>query len=105
MTGSDPMVDAASPAQSSAAPSTTSAIRCEGLSKRYGKGEASVLAVDGVSLDFPHGQLTSIVGPSGSGKSTLMHVLAGLDRPTDGRAWVDGTEITGLGDSALTELR
>jgi putative ABC transport system ATP-binding protein len=62
-------------------------------------------AVDGVSLDFPSGQLTSIVGPSGSGKSTLMHVLAGLDRPTAGQAWVDGTEITALDDSALTELR
>jgi putative ABC transport system ATP-binding protein len=62
-------------------------------------------AVDGVSLDFPSGQLTSIVGPSGSGKSTLMHVLAGLDRPTAGQTWVDGTEITSLDDSALTELR
>ena len=58
-----------------------------------------------VSLEFPSGQLTSIVGPSGSGKSTLMHVLAGLDRPTAGRAWIDGTEITGLDDSGLTELR
>jgi putative ABC transport system ATP-binding protein len=75
------------------------------LGRRYGEGEAAVDAVDGVSLDFPSGQLTSIVGPSGSGKSTLMHVLAGLDRPTAGRAWVDGTEITSLDDSALTELR
>jgi putative ABC transport system ATP-binding protein len=58
-----------------------------------------------VSLEFPAGQLTSIVGPSGSGKSTLMHVLAGLDRPTAGRAWIDGTEITALDDSELTELR
>jgi putative ABC transport system ATP-binding protein len=58
-----------------------------------------------VSLDFPVGQLTSIVGPSGSGKSTLMHVLAGLDRPTAGQAWVDGTEITSLDDSELTGLR
>jgi putative ABC transport system ATP-binding protein len=58
-----------------------------------------------VSLEFPAGQLTSIVGPSGSGKSTLMHLLAGLDRPTGGRAWVDGTEITALADSELTELR
>ena len=58
-----------------------------------------------MSLEFPSGQLTSIVGPSGSGKSTLMHVLAGLDRPTAGRAWIDGTEITGLDDSGLTELR
>ena len=47
----------------------------------------------------------SIVGPSGSGKSTLMHLLAGLDRPTHGRVWVDGTEITGLKDAELTELR
>jgi putative ABC transport system ATP-binding protein len=58
-----------------------------------------------VSLEFPAGQLTSIVGPSGSGKSTLMHLLAGLDRPTGGRAWVDGTAITALADSELTELR
>ena len=84
---------------------TNSAVRCSDLSRRYGEGEASVLAVDSASLDFPHGQLASIVGPSGSGKSTLMHVLAGLDRPTEGRAWVDGTEITALKDSELTELR
>ena len=85
--------------------SSQPAVRCDGLSRRYGEGDASVLAVDSVSLEFPHGQLTSIVGPSGSGKSTLMHVLAGLDRPTGGKAWVDGTEITGLGDSELTDLR
>ena len=107
--GSDPTSDAMPRAQEGTSASTTSpstpAVRCEDLSRRYGEGEASVLAVDAVSLEFPHGQLTSIVGPSGSGKSTLMHVLAGLDRPTDGRAWVDGTEITSLGDSELTELR
>jgi putative ABC transport system ATP-binding protein len=99
--GSDPTSAAMPPAQAS----TDAVIRCEHLSKRYGEGEASVLAVDDVSLDFPHGQLTSIVGPSGSGKSTLMHVLAGLDRPTDGQVWVDGTEITALKDAELTELR
>lgn len=81
------------------------AVRCEDLSRRYGEGEAAVDAVSAVSLEFPKGQLTSIVGPSGSGKSTLMHALAGLDRPTGGRVWVDGTEITGLGDSELTDLR
>ena len=85
--------------------SNSSAVRCSDLSRRYGEGAAAVDAVDGVSLEFPVGQLTSIVGPSGSGKSTLMHVLAGLDRPTAGRAWVDGTEITSLDDSELTELR
>ncbi|MCD6016088.1 MAG: transporter related protein [Solirubrobacterales bacterium] len=82
-----------------------SAVRCEDLRRVFGAGEAAVAAVDGVSLGFPSGELTSIVGPSGSGKSTLMHVLAGLDRPTSGRAWVAGTEITGLDDGRLTELR
>jgi len=100
--GSDPSADAMTHTTSTTSPA---AVRCEDLSRQYGEGEASVLAVDSVSLDFPHGQLTSIVGPSGSGKSTLMHVLAGLDRPTGGKVWVDGTQITGLSDSDLTELR
>jgi len=83
----------------------TDAVRCEDLRRRFGEGEAAVDALAGVSLSFPAGELTSIVGPSGSGKSTLMHCLAGLDRPTSGRAWVDGTEITGLGDGDMTKLR
>jgi putative ABC transport system ATP-binding protein len=62
-------------------------------------------ALAGVSLEFPAGELTSIVGPSGSGKSTLMHCLAGLDRPTAGQAWVDGTEITALDDGDMTKVR
>jgi putative ABC transport system ATP-binding protein len=80
-------------------------VRCEGLTRRYGEGEAAVDALRGVDLEFPRGQLTSIVGPSGSGKSTLMHLLAGLDRPTEGRVWIDGTEITSLDDDDLTQLR
>jgi putative ABC transport system ATP-binding protein len=75
------------------------------LHRRFGEGEAAVDAVAGVDLEFPRGELTSIVGPSGSGKSTLMHLLAGLDRPTAGEVWVDGTEITGLSDAELTRLR
>ena len=81
------------------------AVRCAGLERRYGEGAAAVDALAGVDLEFPHGQLTSIVGPSGSGKSTLMHCLAGLDRPTAGEVWVDGTEITGLDDGEMTQLR
>jgi putative ABC transport system ATP-binding protein len=81
------------------------AVRCEGLVRRFGEGEACVVALDGVTLGFPAGQLTSIVGPSGSGKSTLMHCLAGLDRPTAGKVWIDGTEITALNDDELTQLR
>jgi putative ABC transport system ATP-binding protein len=84
-------------------PSTV--VRCEDLSRRYGEGEAAVDALKSVELEFPRGQLTSIVGPSGSGKSTLMHLLAGLDRPTAGRVWIDGTEITQLDDDDLTQLR
>ncbi len=83
----------------------SSVVRCQGLARRFGEGEAAVDALRGVDLEFPRGQLTSIVGPSGSGKSTLMHLLAGLDRPTEGQVWVDGTEITGLDDDDMTQLR
>ena len=65
----------------------------------------AVDALAGVSLEFPKGELTAIVGPSGSGKSTLMHILAGLDRPTGGKVWIGGTEITALDDRDLTNLR
>jgi len=81
------------------------AVGCAGVRRRFGEGDAAVDAVDGVDLSFPSGELTSVVGPSGSGKSTLMHVLAGLDRPTAGEVWIDGTEITGLDDGDLTRLR
>ncbi|MDP9345386.1 MAG: ABC transporter ATP-binding protein [Actinomycetota bacterium] len=75
------------------------------LTRVYGAGEAEVRALDGVSVDFPAGRFTAIMGASGSGKSTLMHVLAGLDRPTTGTVQVDGTELAGLDDKRLTELR
>jgi len=75
------------------------------IHRRFGEGDAAVDALDGVSLDFPRGRFTAIMGPSGSGKSTLMHVLAGLDSPTQGSVVIDGQEITGLDDKRLTELR
>ena len=65
--------------------STATAARAEGLSKFYGIGEATVSALDNVSVDLAEGQFTAIMGPSGSGKSTLLHMLAGLDRPSSGR--------------------
>jgi putative ABC transport system ATP-binding protein len=77
----------------------------EGVSRRYGEGEAAVDALVGVSTAFDRGRFTAIMGPSGSGKSTLMHILAGLDKPTSGTVTLDGDEITGLDDGALTELR
>jgi putative ABC transport system ATP-binding protein len=75
------------------------------LARVYGQGEAEVRALDGVSVAFPKGELTAIMGPSGSGKSTLMHLLAGLDRPTSGSVVIDGVELGALDDDALTELR
>jgi len=75
------------------------------VSRRYGVGETSVDALRGVSLAVVEGELVAVMGASGSGKSTLMHLLAGLDRPSAGEVWIDGTEIGSLGDTELTRLR
>jgi putative ABC transport system ATP-binding protein len=75
------------------------------LHRQYGEGEAAVHALRGVSLGFPAGEFTAIMGPSGSGKSTLMHLLAGLDRPTSGSVVVAGLELANLDDKRLTSLR
>jgi putative ABC transport system ATP-binding protein len=77
----------------------------EHLTRVYGAGDTAVAALRGVDVQIPAGQLTAVMGPSGSGKSTLMHILAGLDKPTDGSVRIAGTEITTLGDTALTKLR
>jgi putative ABC transport system ATP-binding protein len=71
----------------------------------YGEGDTAVRALCGVSLDVERSKLTSVMGPSGSGKSTLMHIMAGLDRPTEGDVKIDGTPIAKLGDTELTKLR
>ena len=81
------------------------AARAIGLSKIYGQGERSVLAVDNVSVSFPSEQFTAVMGPSGSGKSTLMHCMAGLDRASSGQVWIWDTELSGLSDHQLTVLR
>jgi putative ABC transport system ATP-binding protein len=81
------------------------AVTATDITRRYGEGSTAVDALRGVSIDLPRGSLTAIMGPSGSGKSTLMHILAGLDRPTGGKVSLDGTEITGLGDTELTKMR
>ncbi|HET6945216.1 MAG TPA: ABC transporter ATP-binding protein [Gaiellaceae bacterium] len=90
----------------SAAPAATGAVvSAAGLVRRYGEGETAVEALRGVSLDVEVGRMTAIMGPSGSGKSTLMHLLAGLDSPTEGSIVLAGTEITGLSERKLTLLR
>src|SRR5688500_10824203 len=75
------------------------------VTRRYGAGDTAVDALRGVSLEIETGKLTAVMGPSGSGKSTLMHILAGLDKPTNGAVSIAGTEITSLKDTDLTKLR
>src|SRR5205814_517538 len=76
-------------------------VRAEDVTRRYGAGETAVDALRGVSLGVRRGELVAVMGPSGSGKSTLMHILAGLDQPTQGRVEIAGREITSLGDNEL----
>lgn len=84
---------------------TSTAASARGLVKTYGRGPAAVHALAGVDVDVAPGRFTAIMGPSGSGKSTLLHCLAGLDQPTDGSVLVDGVELAGLDDDALTRFR
>jgi putative ABC transport system ATP-binding protein len=83
----------------------TDIVSATDLHRRYGEGEAAVDALAGVTVGFPRGAYTAIMGASGSGKSTLMHCLAGLDTPTGGKVVIDGVELGPLSDAKLTELR
>jgi putative ABC transport system ATP-binding protein len=80
----------------------TDAVRLESLYKTYDGG---VTALDGVTATFAAGSFTAVMGPSGSGKSTLLHCAAGLDRPTAGQVFIDGTELTAATDTAMTKFR
>ena len=82
-----------------------SILETKDLRKIYGSGDTEVKALDGVNLSVEKGEFVAIVGTSGSGKSTLLHMLGGLDRPTGGSVTVDGKEIFGLKDEALTIFR
>ncbi|MEV6424316.1 ABC transporter ATP-binding protein [Streptomyces sp. NPDC051662] len=84
---------------------TTAAVRASGLGKHYGSGDARVTALSGVDVQFTRQEFTAIMGPSGSGKSTLMHCVAGLDKADEGTVWIGDTELTGLSDNAVTDLR
>ena len=86
-----------------------SIVAAQALCRHFGTGEVAVVALDGVTVDFPAHRFAAIMGPSGSGKSTLMHLLAGLDRPDSGAVVVvvvvDGIKLASLDDGALTRLR
>src|SRR5437773_6755396 len=93
-------------ASNAAAPVLSPAVvSASGLSRQYGEGDTTVHALRNVSIEIEEARLTAIMGPSGSGKSTLMHILAGLDAPTEGSVTIDGVEITGMNDKQLTRLR
>ena len=81
------------------------AARAEEAVKVYGHGDAAVRALDGVTVEFPAGHFTAIMGPSGSGKSTLLHCLAGLDSLTSGKVFIGDTDLTSLDEKRLTLLR
>src|SRR4051794_11460008 len=75
------------------------------VTKVYGKGDAEVRALDGVTIGFEAGRFTATMGPSGSGKSTLMHVVAGLDTASSGHVYIGDAEVTGMKEKQLTKLR
>jgi ABC-type lipoprotein export system ATPase subunit/bifunctional DNA-binding transcriptional regulator/antitoxin component of YhaV-PrlF toxin-antitoxin module len=83
----------------------TAAIVCDNLVKIYKVAELEVFALQGLDLVIQRGELLGIVGASGSGKSTLMNILGGLDRPSAGRAWVDGQDLLKLNDAGLDQYR
>ncbi|MGZ6968033.1 MAG: ABC transporter ATP-binding protein [Acidimicrobiia bacterium] len=82
-----------------------SAARAVDATKVYGRGEAAVRALDGVSVEFDASRFTAIMGPSGSGKSTLLHMLAGLDTLTSGAVYIGDVDLGRLKEKKLTQLR
>ena len=80
-------------------------LQIDKLTKTYGKGDAQVKALDGVSLTIEKGCFVAVVGASGSGKSTLLHLLGGVDRPTSGNVNIDGQDIFSMNESKLAIFR
>ncbi|MEU0621692.1 ABC transporter ATP-binding protein [Streptomyces rubiginosohelvolus] len=86
-------------------PARSAMVTVEDLHRSYGSGAAAVHALRGVSFEIPRGELVALKGRSGSGKTTLLNLVGGLDAPDSGRITVDGTELAGLGEKGLLELR
>ncbi|WP_282688975.1 MULTISPECIES: ABC transporter ATP-binding protein [unclassified Streptomyces] len=86
-------------------PARSAMVTVEDLHRSYGSGAAAVHALRGISFEIPRGELVALKGRSGSGKTTLLNLVGGLDTPDSGRITVDGTELAGLGEKGLLELR
>lgn len=80
-------------------------LKVDHLSKKYGKGNTEVTALKDVSFTVEKGEFVAIVGPSGSGKSTLLHILGGVDRPTSGHVYVEGSDVFSLNENNLAIFR
>ncbi|MBV4427993.1 ABC transporter ATP-binding protein [Clostridium tyrobutyricum] len=80
-------------------------LRTENLSKIYGIGDTKVTALDNLNLKISKGQFVSIIGPSGSGKSTLLHILGGVDHPTKGKIYIEGTDISSMNETESALFR
>ncbi|MFZ3497635.1 ATP-binding cassette domain-containing protein [Streptomyces sp. 5.8] len=93
------------PGQSEAAHEAAPAVELRSVRRQYGRGATAVHALRGIDLSLPRGSFTAVMGPSGSGKSTFLQCAAGLDLPTEGSVRLGGTEITGMNENELTELR
>jgi len=81
------------------------AVRLEDIRKTYRMGTSEVHALDGVSADFEKGSFWAIMGPSGSGKSTMLNLLGCLDRPTSGKYYLDGKDVSSMNDDELSDIR
>lgn len=80
-------------------------LRVENISKIYGTGENAVKALDDVSFTVEKGEFVAITGPSGSGKSTLLHMLGGVDRPTAGKIWMEGADLSKMNETKMAIFR
>lgn len=80
-------------------------IQVENLVKTYRLGKVSIPALRGISFDVAKGEFLAVVGPSGSGKTTLLNLIGAIDKPTSGRIFIDGRDVTTLGEGELTKLR
>jgi putative ABC transport system ATP-binding protein len=88
-----------------ASPANKPVIRLENVYKTYDLGEVQVQALRGVSLEISEGEFVAVMGPSGSGKSTIMNILGCLDRPTKGRYFLDGVDVSGMSKTELARIR